>query len=130
METVEHLFSDCSVTKAFWTRTLIWLGYSRRIGDWKNELQWVNTQVKGTSGKRPLVSCVFATLVALLWRERNKIRFEQGQLHVDKLGREISYHLHVRAQGRPSWKAALTLIAGVPSSQADIVHLNVKVVIE
>ncbi|KAH0656477.1 hypothetical protein KY285_031359 [Solanum tuberosum] len=114
METVEHLFFDCSITKAIWTRLLIWLGYSRSIGDRKNELQWLNTQAKGTSGKGALVSCGFVTLVALLWRERNKIRFEQGQLQVDKLGREIAYHFHVRAQGRPSWKAALTLIAGVP----------------
>ncbi|KAK4727151.1 hypothetical protein R3W88_032068 [Solanum pinnatisectum] len=45
---------------------------------WKNELLWVNAQAKGTSGKGTLVSCCFVTLVALLWRERNRIRFEQG----------------------------------------------------
>ncbi|WMV39457.1 hypothetical protein MTR67_032842 [Solanum verrucosum] len=77
METVEHLFFDCSITKAIWTRLLIWLGYSRSIGDRKNELQWLNTQAKGTSGKGALISCGFVTLVALLWRERNKIRHQQ-----------------------------------------------------
>ncbi|KAH0633350.1 hypothetical protein KY284_036136 [Solanum tuberosum] len=114
METVEHLFFDWTITKDLWARLLIWLGFTRSIDGWKNELLWVNAQAKGTSGKGALVSCYFVTLVALLWRERNKIRFEQGQLQVDKFLREIAYHLHVRAQTRPRWKAALTLIVGIP----------------
>ncbi|KAK6776100.1 hypothetical protein RDI58_027101 [Solanum bulbocastanum] len=76
METIEHLFFDFTITKDLWARLLIWLGFARSIDGWKNELLWVNAQAKGTSGKGALVSCCFITLVALLWRERNRIGFE------------------------------------------------------
>lgn len=76
LESFSHLFFECTITKQIWSRLCSWLGYNRSIGDWKTELEWACKKVKSRRGTNVITSCVFAMIVALIWRERNIIRFE------------------------------------------------------
>ncbi|XP_070010474.1 uncharacterized protein [Nicotiana sylvestris] len=79
IETFDHLFFECSLTKELWLRLLRWLGYDRPICDWQSEVEWVSKNAKRRNGQCAIVTCVFGMLVNAIWRERNKRRF-QGAL--------------------------------------------------
>lgn len=42
IETFDHLYFECPMTRALWSRLLLWLGLSRTIGSWQQELEWAN----------------------------------------------------------------------------------------
>ncbi|KAK6791829.1 hypothetical protein RDI58_010910 [Solanum bulbocastanum] len=39
IETFDHSYFECPVTKALWSRLLLWMGLSRTIGSWQQELE-------------------------------------------------------------------------------------------
>ncbi|XP_059306537.1 uncharacterized protein LOC132057979 [Lycium ferocissimum] len=93
METVDHLFFRCHITSSFWQRLLSWLGFHRAIGEWQDEVQWVCSYAKKKSGSGAIISSVFAMCVAIIWRERNGIRFQKGLFQLD---RNIIYNSYVK----------------------------------
>nr|XP_009623090.1 uncharacterized protein LOC104114368 [Nicotiana tomentosiformis] len=81
LESFNHLFFDCTITKQLWSRLCSWLGYNRIIGDWKTELEWACDKAKNKPGTNASTSCVFAMTVALIWRER-KTRSNLNKLNL------------------------------------------------
>ncbi|XP_060170678.1 uncharacterized protein LOC132601614 [Lycium barbarum] len=113
-ETLPHLFFDCNTTKTIWTRLLIWLGLTRTVGTWEEELAWTLTWAKRKSGKGEMVCTLFALVIALVWRERNRIRFQNGNFRVDMLCREMAIHIHTRGAARSTWGVELSKLQGYP----------------
>ncbi|XP_075091494.1 uncharacterized protein LOC142171703 [Nicotiana tabacum] len=114
LESFNHLFLDCTITKQLWSRLCSWLVYNRIIGDWKTELKWACKRAKSRAGTNAITSCVFAMTVILIWRERNKSRFEQAKFDDSKICREIVLHLHIREKDIIKWKEALQQLNWVP----------------
>ncbi|WMV07307.1 hypothetical protein MTR67_000692 [Solanum verrucosum] len=69
------------------------MGIQRQIGDWNTDLNWVNGMAKSKQGKSAIVSCGFGLLVAVIWRERNQLRFRSGNFQADNICREITCNL-------------------------------------
>ncbi|XP_059310255.1 uncharacterized protein LOC132061454 [Lycium ferocissimum] len=112
-ETLENLFFACPVTKALWNRLLLWLGFTRSIGTWQEELQWVCNWPRKKSAKGAMTS-EFAMLVAVLWRERNNLRFHTRQFNSNRLCREIAIHIHIRGSKLQKWKTTLDSLNYMP----------------
>ncbi|OIT32725.1 hypothetical protein A4A49_60212, partial [Nicotiana attenuata] len=96
LESFNHLFFECSITKNLWSRLCFWLGHRRNIADWEAEMDWICKKAKSWKGINAITSCVFASTIALVWRERNKIRFEKGKYDENQVCREIALHIHIR----------------------------------
>ncbi|XP_019263106.1 PREDICTED: uncharacterized protein LOC109240879 [Nicotiana attenuata] len=106
-ETFNHLFFECPVTSRLWAKLCHWLGHKRSIGDWECELEWINKKAKSRAGINSIACCVFAMTVAMIWRERNKGRFEDGKYDEYQICKEIILHIHVRGQNNKKWRALL-----------------------
>lgn len=91
-ESFSHLFFDCIITIQLWCRLCLWMGYNRNVGDWNAELQWACKKAKSKSGTNVIANCVFAMAVALIWRERNKVKFEHTNFDASSICMEIVLH--------------------------------------
>lgn len=114
VETFDHLFFECSLTKELWLRLLRWLGYDRPICDWQSEVEWVSKNAKRRNGQCAIVTCVFGMLVNAIWRERNKLRFQGGKLIINNICKEIAIHIHLKGVSIQNWKEALQKINCYP----------------
>ncbi|XP_019228960.1 PREDICTED: uncharacterized protein LOC109210043 [Nicotiana attenuata] len=106
-ETFNHLYFECMITNRIWAKMCKWLGYTRNIGDWECELQWISIIAKSRKGLSGITCCIFTMMVAVIWRERNSSRFEQKRIDEQKVCREMVQHIHVRGKNHSRWKAAL-----------------------
>ncbi|OIT19024.1 hypothetical protein A4A49_59309, partial [Nicotiana attenuata] len=95
-ETFNHLYFECLITSRQWAKMCKWLGYTRKIGDWECELKWISTIAKSRKGLNGITCCIFAMMVAVIWRERNSSRFEQKRYDEQQVCREMVQHVHVR----------------------------------
>lgn len=73
METFQHLYFECHVTKTVWQRLCVWLGFQRLVQDWTTEVEWMCMLAKRKTGIAEISSSVFAMMVALLWRESHQV---------------------------------------------------------
>lgn len=106
-ETFDHLYFECQETKTLWSRLCNWLGIQRSIDEWRKELTWISTIAKKTAGQTEIVTSAFVMTVYVIWRERNRIRFQQGRMCKDQVLREIVMHLHIRGQHKKKWQPIL-----------------------
>jgi len=102
------------VTKALWHRLLVWLGINRTIGSWQDELDLVTIWARKKIGKGAIISCLFAMLVYLVWRERNAIRFQSNLYQSDRLCKEIVLYIHVIGRDLAKWNNTLQTLDGLP----------------
>ncbi|XP_060183077.1 uncharacterized protein LOC132613033 [Lycium barbarum] len=113
-ETLLHLFFNCTTTKALWHMMLVWLGVHRAIGSWQEEVQWTTTMAKRKSDRGAITSVVSAMVIALVWRDRNLIRFQSHNYNEDILCKEIVVHLHIRGRTRRKWQPVLSQLNPMP----------------
>lgn len=99
MESFDHLFFRCIVTRWLWTRLLNWLGINRPVGDWNEANRWAMSK----SGKGATLCSVFAMVVAIIWRERNDLRFKAGHYSIDRVCRAVALQIHIKGQELPKW---------------------------
>ncbi|XP_019238886.1 PREDICTED: uncharacterized protein LOC109218943 [Nicotiana attenuata] len=114
LESFNHLFFECSITKKLWSRLCVWMGHKRNIGGWDTKLEWVCKKAKSRKGINAITSCVFAIIVAMIWRERNRIRFDKGKYDENQICREIVLHIHVRGKSNSKWKGLLQQLNWIP----------------
>ncbi|XP_019227163.1 PREDICTED: uncharacterized protein LOC109208497 [Nicotiana attenuata] len=81
-EVFDHLFFEFTMTKEIWSILLKWLGHSRPIRDWQNEVNWINQGATRKNGHWAIVTCVFGMLIYTIRRDRNKLRFHGGTITV------------------------------------------------
>ncbi|OIT22383.1 hypothetical protein A4A49_59473, partial [Nicotiana attenuata] len=96
MEAFEHLYFGCPKTNKLWDRVLKWLGITRQIGSWQDELNWISRLARRKNCKAEITTATFAMVVYCIWRERNSIRFNKGRYNMDELCKEIAIHIHIQ----------------------------------
>lgn len=69
LESFDHLFFECAMTRAMWHRLCVCLGFQRPILDWNSEVHWVNALAKKQTGLAEVSTVAFAMIVAMIWRE-------------------------------------------------------------
>lgn len=113
-ETLAHLYFDCSHTRELWTRLLLWICYNSNIVDWNTEMQWISKIARKKSSHCSITCCIFGMLVALIWREKNLLRFQHTQFLPDKLCREIAQQIHICDRNNFKWQRTLAHINSYP----------------
>ncbi|OIT32248.1 hypothetical protein A4A49_64117, partial [Nicotiana attenuata] len=96
VETFDHLFFDYPNTSILWDRILRWLGVTRKIGCWQDEIVWISSIAKRKNGKADITTTAFVMVVYCIWCERNSIRFSKGRYMVDDICKEIDVHMHIQ----------------------------------
>lgn len=56
-----------------------------------------------------IISCVFSMQVAIIWRERNHLRFQAGQFYADKLYKEFAVHVYIVGKRKTQWTEQYSL---------------------
>ncbi|KAH0778513.1 hypothetical protein KY290_004940 [Solanum tuberosum] len=102
------------VTRTLWRRLCNWLGIQRSIQDWKSEIAWISDVAKKNAGAAEIKTSFFVTIVYIIWRERNMIRFQRGRLCMEKTLKEIVMHIHLRGQHKAKWKHLLHALNNYP----------------
>ncbi|OIT24320.1 hypothetical protein A4A49_65616, partial [Nicotiana attenuata] len=95
MEDFDHLYFGCPKTNSLWYRMLRWLGFTRQIGSWQNEILWISNQSRSKNWKAEVTTVTFAIVVYCIWRERNSIRFNKGRYNIDEVCKEMAIHIHI-----------------------------------
>lgn len=72
------------------------MGYSRHVEDWSMEMQILQTQFRGISGKSQVYRMALAVAVYQIWRERNMRRFQDIDTDTQGIIRQIQYIVFVR----------------------------------
>ncbi|XP_059310043.1 asparagine synthetase [glutamine-hydrolyzing] 2-like [Lycium ferocissimum] len=105
-------------TTGCYTRTLEqnieMVGDYRPIECWQEELQWACRWAKKKTGKGAIISCVFAMVVSIIWREMNNMRFKNGQFQSERLCREIAIYIHIIGRHLRKWKNTLDTLNHMP----------------
>lgn len=74
----------------------------------------VNHIAKKKTGKGAIICCVFGMLVNIIWRERNRIRFQAAHYYADMLYRKIALHMHITGRGNTRWQTQLQQLNKFP----------------
>ncbi|XP_060183094.1 uncharacterized protein LOC132613052 [Lycium barbarum] len=90
------------------------LGFNRSIRGWNEEVQLIKLLAKRRSSHSTITCCLFAMLVALIWRERNNIRFQKAHFHPEKICKELAQHIHIQGRHNIKWQRTLTTIDSYP----------------
>lgn len=110
----DHLYFGCPNTSILWDRILRWLGVTRKIGSWQDELVWISSIAKRKNGKAGITTTSFAMVVYFIWRERNSIRFNKGRYMVEEICKEIAMHMHIQVRSKIKWQQALQSLNNYP----------------
>ncbi|KAK4708706.1 hypothetical protein R3W88_029631 [Solanum pinnatisectum] len=100
METQDHIFFDYLITRHLWCRILKWLGFTRTIGDWQHEVDWIISWATKRAGQGAIICCAFAMVINVIWRERNMIKFQNGNYQIDRVCKEIAIHIHIKGKNQ------------------------------
>lgn len=85
LETLNHLFFDCVVTRGIWSGVMKYCGIQRLPGKWCEEREILINHCTTNSGKQRTYRCDVTVLVYHVWMERNRKRM-QGTMHeVEKI---------------------------------------------
>ncbi|KAG5571517.1 hypothetical protein H5410_061283 [Solanum commersonii] len=76
--------------------------------------RWVCLMTKKNKGRAEITSSVFGMLVYVIWREKNKIKFENGGMITDEVLKVIVIHIHIKSQTRAKWKITLQQLKAYP----------------
>ena len=98
MESLDHLFFQCSVTRQVWMEIKAWLGFTRALTTLKAAIKWISKEGRGTGvqaiAKRIGIACV----VYCLWKHRNTRMFEGKVTHPSSMIRDIKIQIYRAVQ--------------------------------
>lgn len=69
---------------------------------------------KQKAGRAEIVSSVIGLIVYVIWRERNKIRFQNRSMRADEVLKEIMMHMHIERKNRVKWHTTLQQLKAYP----------------
>ncbi|XP_031737043.1 uncharacterized protein LOC116402131 [Cucumis sativus] len=70
-ESRDHLFFSCPFGWEIWSRILLFMSSSHRIGYWGVELSWICNQGIGKGVRRKLWHLLWCATIYFIWKERN-----------------------------------------------------------
>ncbi|XP_059290313.1 uncharacterized protein LOC132043877 [Lycium ferocissimum] len=97
-ETFDHFFFTCSHTRTIWGILFKWLGHTRRIGSWQEEVDWINRLAKRKNGRDSVTCYTFAMMIYCIWHLRNSMRCQGARMETEKMYREIAMHIHIKGR--------------------------------
>ncbi|XP_058770039.1 uncharacterized protein LOC131643749 [Vicia villosa] len=71
VETLQHLFFDCRVTKNIWRNVLKWMNMDHNPQGWAQELKWLIENSKNKSWKAKILKVVVAETSYEIGKHRN-----------------------------------------------------------
>ncbi|XP_019225247.1 PREDICTED: uncharacterized protein LOC109206839 [Nicotiana attenuata] len=71
MESHQHLFFSCKYSTEIWSKILTWLGITRQVYSWKDEVEWATRNITGKGAKTELYRLSVAGAIYHVWIERN-----------------------------------------------------------
>ncbi|XP_058723274.1 uncharacterized protein LOC131595058 [Vicia villosa] len=104
METCDHLFFDCAVTKVLWQQILFWLKLNHVPQEWSREVRWISEHTKGSSKSARILKMCIVEAVYHVWIQRNRKVFN-GPKEENLLAQDILY----RVKGRVAHNNKLKL---------------------
>lgn len=60
---------------------------------WSIEIGWLSVMAKKKASIPQIVTNVFFMLIYVIWRERNRLRFQRGSFFADMILKEIVMHI-------------------------------------
>ena len=78
-ETRDHIFFECSYSKAIWKEVLSKCGLQRDITSWHGELKWVVLKLKGKALITLLIQIGWNAFIYNKWQERNHRVFRKKE---------------------------------------------------
>ena len=88
-ETRNHLFFECSYSKAIWKMILQQCRLGRDVRGWSYELTWAIQKLKGKSLISILLTIGWNALIYQVWRERNNRLFKQKEETTEQIMEKI-----------------------------------------
>lgn len=76
-ESMNHLFFQCTQTKAIWLEVLVWMKVNHVPVHWNEELSWMIKAATSKSARGKILKMALAETVYLIWNARNKVIFCQ-----------------------------------------------------
>ncbi|XP_060210489.1 uncharacterized protein LOC132637417 [Lycium barbarum] len=113
-EKFDHIFFACPYSKHVWSSLLNWLGYSRTIGDWNHEIQWLIQRMGNSRPRASILGFCFAVAVYHIWAERNGRRFSHQVMSSLARLKDIYIQLHLEGQRHSKWKSHLEQLNSYP----------------
>ncbi|XP_060194999.1 uncharacterized protein LOC132624199 [Lycium barbarum] len=95
LETMEHLWFECSYAKHMWSVLLNWLEAAHPIKAWDTKVQWLEKQVNHNRAIADILKFLFSATVYHVWNERNNRRFKVFNKESTRRLKEISIQLHI-----------------------------------
>lgn len=75
LETIEHLFFQCTFVRAIWAKMCIWLGIKREMATLPSVIKRIKKDYRGALIKSKAVRISFAAAVYHVWKMRNEVCF-------------------------------------------------------
>lgn len=114
METFEYFFFRFQYSCQIWTRLLTWLGKSKSIRTWQQEMAWICRYATNKTGVADIACSIFAMMIYCIWRDGNQLRFQHGLADATKTCREIALHIHIRGRDIVTWQNMLRILNCFP----------------
>ncbi|XP_060195398.1 uncharacterized protein LOC132624669 [Lycium barbarum] len=97
-ESLPHLFFECPFSAELWHSLLRWLGITRKVLPWREELAWINSNVKGKGAAVIIFRMATACCIYHLWQEKNWWIFQHKSKSVQAICRIIVQEIFFRGQ--------------------------------
>lgn len=97
LETVHHLFFQCSYSKMIWQGLLAVLGHHRQPQQWNEEVEWIQKKSRKTSPLAKLTTMCFSECVYSIWLQRNAQVFNANHLPCNQVIKDILFRVSCRA---------------------------------
>ncbi|XP_058752433.1 uncharacterized protein LOC131625603 [Vicia villosa] len=88
MESLNHLFFECTSTREIWLEVLEWIQICHIPGEWHNERHWIIQHTRGKSAKAAVLKMAITETIYEIWNMRNNKSFGKNVGNT-KIGQKI-----------------------------------------
>lgn len=113
-ETFHHLYFECCITRQLWYRVCCWLGCQRQILTWEEELTLICKGARSAAWRKSVLATAFVNVVAIIWKSRNNMRFQNLAFDEGRAAREVAILIHTRGRQCKRWSKGLQLLNSFP----------------
>ena len=98
-ESRDHLFFECSYSKAVLKKVLQLCGLNREVLDWKREFAWAVQRIKGKTLITRILKIGWNAYIYCIWKERNSKVFVQTEESAEQILEQIKISVRFRLAG-------------------------------
>ena len=84
-ESRDHLFFECSYSKAVWKKVLQLCGLNREVLDWRREFAWAVQKFKGKALITKILKISWNAYIYCIWKERNNRLFVHKEDSIEQV---------------------------------------------